>query len=429
MSPRNPADEHPELSDDELKAQRGDSPPASIGHTERPDGGTLDPDWTPTSGLADAARRLIGEVGKEHRPRREDVYPYLLIRAFSPGDRGARPTWPPVPCWESPDILLMDAAFAGPFTPAQVVASPTAGRSYRVFVRVFNLGLLQAVGVHVRAWYINPGFFNGTQSDPFYQPVLIGGAMVNLDDRTRPGSVAVVELDRPWTIPADLTGHECLLATATCPLDPDSGTLQANLDRHVGQRNLNILAPQASMKRLFFDLGNRVEKTATLELLHGGPAALPLLQALGGDVRFRTPALEQLRRGTNIGANQHLLTLFVTDRGVVVSDSARLWKAVREFGLVRRRPGAHPFAQPGRTRAFIEKLGLDRVELHGVLLDAEPGAALVEGLVHLWELNDLDAGAVGAALAEGGRTAHLLRLVHTDAERRVGGYSLVAVTP
>ena len=99
-----------------------------------------DPGWQPDPDLPRKWREIASSVAKEHRPRREDVYPYLLIRAVV-GDRGARPTWPPKPCWESPDILLIDASYTGEFDPARLVVSPVAGRSYRVFVRIWNLGL------------------------------------------------------------------------------------------------------------------------------------------------------------------------------------------------------------------------------------------------------------------------------------------------
>ena len=158
-------DEHPILSDKDDAEQRGDSPPGSFGHTKRPSG-DLDPNWQPSDRVRGEAEEFIKGFGREHRPRREDVLPYLLIRAYSPGDRGVRPTWPPRPCWESPDLLLIDAAYTGPFTPARLVASPTAGRSYRVFVRVWNLGLFPAIGVHVRAWFVNPGFFGGGLRQP-----------------------------------------------------------------------------------------------------------------------------------------------------------------------------------------------------------------------------------------------------------------------
>ena len=284
--------QHPVLSEKEDAQQRGEDPPGSFGHTERPPG-DLAPGWTPTGRTGEEAEGLIKELGGEHRPRREDVYPYLLIRAHSPGDRGARPTWPSIPCWESPDILLIDASYTGPFTLSQLVVSPTAGRRYRVFVRVWNLGLLPAVGVHVRAWFVDPGFFGGNPGNPAYQPVLIGGTMVTLDDRTRPGAMQVVELDQTWDIPATLTGHECLMASASCPLDQWGGALDANHDRHVGQRNLTILAGSDSAKQLLFTLGGKVGKTGTLELLHSGAAVKALLLGVQGRARteFGTEAV------------------------------------------------------------------------------------------------------------------------------------------
>jgi hypothetical protein len=286
--PRDNDDQHPVLPDKEDREQRGDNPAGSFGHTDPPSG-DLAPGWTPNDDVRHEAEELIKELGREHRPHREDVYPYLMVRAFSPGDRGARPTWPSVPCWESPDVLLIDAAYSGPFTLSRLVASPTAGRRYRVFVRVWNLGLLPAVGVHVRGWYVNPGFFGGDPTNPAYQPHLIGGVMVNLDDRKKPGAMQVVELDHTWDIPSDLTGHECLMVSASCPLDQWGGVLDANNDRHVGQRNLTILAGTDSAKELLFTLGGLVTKTGTLELMHGGAAVTPLLRGVLGRAKSEFP--------------------------------------------------------------------------------------------------------------------------------------------
>lgn len=425
--------QHPVLPDKEDREQRGDNPPGSFGHTDPPSG-DLAPGWTPNDDNLHAAEELIKELGRERRPRREDVYPYLLVRAFSPGDRGARPTWPPVPCWESPDVLLIDAAYSGPFAISQLVGSPTAGRRYRVFIRVWNLGLLPAVGVHVRAWYVNPGFFGGDPNNPAYQPVMIGGAMVNLDDRTKPGAMQVVELDHTWDIPASLTGHECLMASVSCPLDQWSGTLDANNDRHVGQRNLTILAGTDSAKQLLFTLGGLVTRTGTLELMHGGAAVTPLLRALlgKGNAEFRAakvkaPASRKLLKGVPTGSGQHLLTMFATDKGWLVADSARVWATAVELGLVRDHPEdqGHPFAKPLGTRRIIERIGVERAERFGVVVDGEPGAALADGLLKLWDLPGLDAQDLAVALAGEARVAHLLRFTHTDPERHdVGGYSL-----
>ncbi|QIG39967.1 hypothetical protein G5T42_11130 [Microbacterium sp. 4R-513] len=455
-------EDHPILTPKEDAAQRGDDPPGSFGSNKPADGG-LEPNWQPNDDTKKDAEEFIRTYGKERRPHREDVYPYLLIRAYSPGDRGARPTWPPIPCWESPDLLLIDASYTGPFDPAQLVGNPTSGRRYRVFVRVWNLGLLPAIGVHVRAWYVNPGFFGGDPSNPAYQPHLIGGAMVNLDDRTRPGAMQVVELDRTWDIPVDLTGHECLMATASCPLDQWGGALDSNHDRHVGQRNLTILAGADEAKSLLFTLGEMVTKTGTLELVHGGAAVVPVLRALLGKARsefgpvqrLRAPVAKALKHGVAMGdAGTHLLTMFQTDRGWLVADSERVWAAALERGLVKpQRPAArgqkprdaalgaarnapgiergvaagHPFARPLATRRLLEEMGPDVFEKVGVLIDRGQ-SALVEGIARLWDVGDLTAHDLAAALAEGGPFAHLLRFSHVDPEtKEAGGYSVTII--
>jgi hypothetical protein len=446
---------HPELTEDEDRTQRGESPPDSVGHTEPPKETDPDPEWQPDPGRADEWRRIANEIGKERRPRREDVYPYLLIRAMSPGDRGQRPLWPPTVCWESPDILLIDASYTGAFDPARLVVSPTAGRSYRVFVRVWNLGLLPAAGVHVRAWYVNPGFFGpGNQNNPYYAPQPIGGKMVHLDDRTRPGATQVVELDAVWDIPAALTGHECLIASASCPADQWSGSLSVNDDRHVGQRNLTILAPTDSAKDMFFMLGGLVEKGGTLELTHAGPAAVPFLQALSGGVirdgdgrrrKIVAPELADLRVGVDIGASQHLLTVLQVDGRTVVADSRRLEAVARELGVLRARDqvgeidgdedldlralegrdGAHPFAAAGGTRRVLEALGPRLWAEVGWVGDGDVGEVFAEGLARVLDLGDLTAGEMAARLGGPDGAIHLLRVTHSDADLRlVGGYSL-----
>jgi hypothetical protein len=319
------------------------------------------------------------------------------------------------------------------------VGEPTSGRSYRVFVRVWNLGLLPAVGVHVRAWFVNPGFFGGDPNNPAYRPQLIGGTMVNLDDRTRPGAMQVVELDTPWDIPPDLTGHECLMATASCPLDAWSGTLDANNDRHVGQRNLQILAGAEDVKSLLLGLGAMVTTSGTLEIVHGTAAVGPLLRGVLGRARtefgttatLHAPPQKALRHGVAMGAaGTHLLTMFRIGRGWLIADSARVWATAVELGLVKpvENGAPHPFATPLVTRRLIQRLGADRFDKLGVTLDTEPADALVEGLMQLWGVEELTAGGLAGALVEGGPYAHLLRLVHTDPERKEsGGYSPIIV--
>jgi hypothetical protein len=123
--------------------------------------------------------------------------------------------------------------------------------------------------------------------------------------------------------------------------------------------------------------------------------------------------------------------MFLTRNGWLVADSARVWAVALELGIVADDQAAgrpHPFATPLGTRRVIERIGIERAEAYGVILDGEPGEALVEGMVRLWQLDGLDAHGLAAALVEGGRFAHLLRFAHTDPERREsGGYSVTVI--
>ena len=196
-----------------------------------------------------------------------------------------------------------------------------------------------------------------------------------------------------------------------------------------------------SAKDLIFGLGAMVTGTGTLELIHGGPAVTPLLRALAGREKTEfgalgalgAPLAKTLLRGVPIGTGQqHLLTMFRTQKGWLVADSAKVLAAGLEFGVIdkrflgRGRP--HPFATPLTTRRVIEELGVERADFFGVLTDLEPGQALVEGLVMLWGLGDLGAANLAHALAEGKPAAHLLRFAHHDGElREDGGYSAVVI--
>ncbi len=443
-----PSPEHPELTPQEDADQRGTDPADPVGKDpERPPLPDPDPQWQPDPDRVHVWRGMLGELGKERRPHREDVYPYLLVRALATGDRGKRPTWPPVPCWESPDLLLIDASHTGPFDPARLVLSPTAGRAYRVFVRVWNLGLVPAVGVHVKAWAINPGFFGaGNQNDPYYQQHLVGGAWVELADRTRPGCVAVVELDRHWKPdPADV-GHHCLIAEVSCPLDLAGGPLLPNTDRHVGQRNLTVLAGPAQLKPMLSILGAQVAEGFTLELTHAGPSARGMLQALGAGHRAKrggkaqrvlVPELDQIRAGVRMSTSVHLLTAFSERGRTVVVASDRLAKAGevmvdragRRVVATHRvqQPGiTHRFEQPGATRRLLERLGPERWDRLGVVTDAPMAEALVEGMARALDLGDVTARGVATRLGGAPGALHALRFALLDPDGGlVGGYTVV----
>ena len=64
-----------------------------------------------------------------------------------------------------------------------------------------------------------------------------------------------------------------------------------------------------------------------------------------------------------------------------------------------------------------------------MVLDADPGEALVEGLERLLEIGGLTTRDLATALAEGGPYAYLLRFSHTDPERNdAAGYSVTLLS-
>lgn len=369
--------------------------------------------------LKQVLRDLAGRKDDKHRrPNREDVLPYLLIRD-APGDRGARPAWPPTACWESPDILLIDASYTGEFDPAQCVGNPTAGNTYRAFVRVFNLGRLPAVGTQVTLYWVDPGFFGPNSAD--YEPQLIGGAFVDLADRSRPESVQVVEIAPAWRIPYELTGHECLMAIAECIADPWRGVFDSNNDRHVGQRNLTIAAGAMPMTTLLNTLGERIPRGGTLQVLHGGAAVKPILTAVGGrrrrDEPVTEPVLDQVVHGVMADGVLHLLTAVHRGDDLVVAPAEAMADAV---------PGFDPATVPQYLRAAGPQL------LRNVAITGSGEAAhrvLAGALQGVLDIGNLEAASIAAALGGGADAAHLLRFVASDAAGRfVGGYSLIVST-
>jgi hypothetical protein len=384
-----PQPEHPRLSDGEDAEQRGDDPKDSVGAPRPEIEDTEDPGWEPDPDAAGPWRELIKEWGGERRPNREDVLPYLLIRAVAPGDRAVRPIWPPTPSWLSPDIHLIDDEWTGPFDPSRVVASPTAGRSYRVFVHVWNLGLLPAVGVHVRAWYVEPGFFGGQAGA--YKPELIGGAFLDLAPRTAPGAHRLAEIMPAWPIPPHLIGHQCMLASVECPADRWSGVLDANADRHVGQRNLAILAGDADLAQLLGHLGEILGNGELLEV------------TLGAEQR------EMVTFGVPIVGGQHLFVAGKWDERLLILPTTVLAEFLGGQLPDLSEPGSAAYVFNELWHRFEGELwhdGLDRA------------------FARMFHTERLQVEHVLSALgAEGSATLHLAAF---DSERRrpVGGYSV-----
>ena len=389
-----PRDQHDELTADEDAAQRGtneqgnEDTHTTDDHSELP---KEDPNYRPH----DTSAR-IEQMLREDKPRdrTQTLFPYLLIRAV-PGDRGARPLWEPTVCWESCDIHLMPVG--QPFDFTQTILKPVVGSTYTVFVHVWNLGRTAAYGARLRVWWIEPGFFNGTP-DPRYQPHFIGGSYFDLGDRDSGESHRLIEVNAPWTVTGNLPAHECLMAAVECATDPWDGVLDSNGHRHVGQRNLDLVAGAQSLTPTLAALLSKFGKTDTrLTISHAGVGKAPLQ---GAFERGLSKSRESMK-GWDHG-------------GLTFEGSATPLAAV-----VRDKGGLH-FNALHKT----ERVGRPPKPVRGTIIKTPLAKALPVLLERELGIADLTAASVLAAL--GSPTApRVLRVVVADSEHREAGYSIV----
>lgn len=149
--------------------------------------------------------------------------PWLVVR-YALGDFGGRPLPPSTVFWESPDVWV---------TSTLGVNQPIPGEPNQVFARVSNFGLQQANGIVVKFWWANPSLAITEASAN-----LIGVAFVDIPSLRS----VVVECPDPWVPIVENEGHECLLAEAYLPgLDPLSAPMDPLADRHVGQKNEQLV--------------------------------------------------------------------------------------------------------------------------------------------------------------------------------------------
>jgi hypothetical protein len=366
-------------------------------------------------------RRVRAWLGDHKRPSRQDgLWPYLLIRAY-PGDTGIRQPAVPV-FWESPDIRVYPGDVSDP-SGATATLSPIVGELHTIFVHVWNLGRLPAVGVQVRVWWANPSFsFDASSPEP---PHFIGGATVNLGDRSRADCHALVRVGT-WTPVDENGGHECLLARASSIADAAPDDFSASTNRHVGQRNLMLAAPTEDLSKLLDRLGMVLPAGADLELLHGGPQLEPILIAHGQRTsrKFRAATLKKVVHeidGTDgLG---YLGAIINTPIGRVQLPSARAVPALNLQAPARSATTAvidrvKLGAQPAPFTTGTRQVAPDTVQLAGGISGAR---ALVEAL----GVRDLQAGTIARAISSRSGDGNLLRFQAVKGGVVEGGYSII----
>jgi hypothetical protein len=242
--------------------ERGDDPTKV--HQEAPHPTTLK-----LTGDPELRKKLKNEIENflTHHPkkRQDGIWPYLLIRAYT-GDFGVRQP-PPAVFWQSPDIIVIQGDVQTLEGNAPTL-HPIPNKPHTIFVRVWNLGRLPAIGIRLRVYWANPSFSFDDPTGPG-SPHFIGGTYVNLSSRYQPGSHLVSRVPVLWVPVVENNGHECLLAKVDCFADRTGPGFDANTDRHVGQRNVLLADPQEDLSPLIVSLGSSLTSQSDVQILVG----------------------------------------------------------------------------------------------------------------------------------------------------------------
>jgi hypothetical protein len=218
-------------------------PPAKPGRPGRPQG-------VDTGRLNDPTPLTKGDLNKPNipgswvGPRKDMCLPFLFMRA-NPGDLGKRPVAGPF--WESPDIFILPGvspAFAPP-VPPKLGDTALANQPNTIYAHVWNFGNSGASEVIVEFYWCDPSL--GVNNASVH---LISQEEIALGAKGSGNSHKVVKCSEPWTPTFLNGGHECLLVRVwDNPSDlPGEPKLDASINRHVGQRNIHVIAsPGAPM--------------------------------------------------------------------------------------------------------------------------------------------------------------------------------------
>jgi hypothetical protein len=289
-------------------------------------------------------------------------------------------------------------ATAGSFDFTRTVLRPVTSQTYRIFIHVWNLGRFAAYGARLRAWWVEPGFFNGTP-DPRYQAHFIGGAYFDLGDRDSGHAHRLIEVQPPWTVQMNQPAHECLIVAVECATDPWDGAMEANTHRHVAQRNLDLMGGSANLAPLVGELGGKFGAGQQLLVAHSSVAKVDL----AGAKEHALSSGPEAPRGWNHTA----LTIDAESRPIAAVRPSP--DGLRFFNL----RDAQQLPEPGTP--------LDG----GAPVDGALEQALPALLQRAFGVPSLSGANIAAAFGNPTQ-ARALRFVLTDRGGHTGGYSVLA---
>jgi hypothetical protein len=170
---------------------------------------------------------------------RDETFPgrtYLFIRD-NLIDNGSEPSSNALPQWLSPDIVVTPPGGAPNDDPMEGVSNAVA-------ITVRNKGGIDAIGVYVDVFVADPTT-GWTPSTAF----LLGGTYVDVP------AYSAVTANFSW-VPLPGPVHRCMLARAALFVPPDtyanSSIFDVVNDRHIAQRNLNLVLMPKEKRSLSF---------------------------------------------------------------------------------------------------------------------------------------------------------------------------------
>ena len=201
--------------------------------TAPPDAPPPDPKFRPDPELLESLIAAYQSKADKGRPNREDVLPYLLVRAFTPGDRGRAPDL-------AADAML---GIARPVTDRRLLhrsvrpvamRRDTDQRKYLPGVRARIQPRNVARSRHPGDRVLRPRLFSG-------QPDAAGSHRRRIRRSPigpMPSPCRSSRCSRPGRPSRGFQSRPGLVATVSCLADPGRGKFDANNDRHVAQRSL-----------------------------------------------------------------------------------------------------------------------------------------------------------------------------------------------
>lgn len=241
------------------------------------------------------ARKRFERIGQDDDNPRAVVTPWLVMR-YQDADVGLRPIPSGHVFWQSPDVWV-----DGP----DPLGRPVAGQPNTVMARIFNFGAFDAVPVKVDFYWGDPSIGLGAT-----HMNLIGTAFTEV----RSLHAVTVACPKAWVPIMVNGGHECLMVNCSnWVADPIINPFKPRLDRHVGQRNVQVIQMAAGESMsVMLNLNNPLPRAMEarlvadvrhLRLARGRPQALDralLDHLLGFGMRPARPAIYPLQADRQI---------------------------------------------------------------------------------------------------------------------------------